>query len=360
MTTSTDLSLPLSGDIIAFGPFQLDRRRHELLRGGVPVSVGSRAIAILLELTRSAGEILSNTELLRRVWPDTFVEAGTVRVHIAQLRRVMRDADPSNDYVQNVTNRGYRFVAPILREGETARSSNTPGRSLVAHRTAPTSIIEPLRASGESTRELASLDVPPELGDHTRAALLDFPAIQLFLDRAETSADAAFDGDDLLLIADVCRLLAGNPLAIEIAAAHVGPLGLNMLATSLYLSIDDRDTESRHRSLRDTFDWSYARLASTEQATFRRLSMFSGSFDLECALAAVVDESLNEIDVFESLMSLARKSLVIADTGGETGSYRLHDLTRAYAREKLLESGEVDVSFRSRSSFLSWQLGEEG
>lgn len=107
----------MGDDIIAFGPFQLNRRRCELLKHGVPVPMGSRAIAILIELTRSAGEIVSHRDLLRRVWHRTVVEDGTVRVHVAQLRKILRQADPGGEYIRNVTGRGYRFVLPVSSRG---------------------------------------------------------------------------------------------------------------------------------------------------------------------------------------------------------------------------------------------------
>jgi predicted ATPase/DNA-binding winged helix-turn-helix (wHTH) protein len=484
MSTGSDESSALMGDdIIAFGPFQLNRRRCELLKHGVPVPMGSRAIAILLELTRSAGEIVSHRDLLRRVWHSTVVEDGTVRVHVAQLRKILRHADPGGEYVQNVTGRGYRFVMPVSSRGRSGaakiaeaasvrklplrqplRRNNVPqrmtsiigreqiiralagkvttqrfvtitgaggsGKTTVAigvadalteaypdgvcfvdlaaisetrpvanalasalgvaplaadplpevlatlsqqslllildsceHmieataklaervlRSAPRVHIlatsrEPVRAAGESVHDLSPLDVPPEQSPHTRARLLECPAIQLFLERAKAYADAEFDDEDLRRIAGICRRLGGNPLAIEITAGHVRLLGVKTLAASLddelYLSIDGRRTaDPRHQSLRAMFDWSYALLSPAEQATFRRLSVFAGCFDLDCAVAVVADESITEIGVFESLMSLARKSLVCADTRGEVVSYRLLDLPRAYAREKLVEAAE--------------------
>lgn len=102
-------------DSLAFGPFQLNRTTHTLSKGGTTIPVRSRAMGVLMALTDAAGDVVSNRELLRRIWPNVVVESGTVRVHVAQLRAVLRQADPDNDYVHNVTGQGYRFAMPVVR-----------------------------------------------------------------------------------------------------------------------------------------------------------------------------------------------------------------------------------------------------
>src|SRR5215475_6256356 len=98
---------------VAFGPFRLLPARQLLLDGDEPVHLGSRACEILVTLVERAGELLSNQELMRRVWPNTFVEDGNLRVHVAALRRALRDGQAGHRYIANIPGRGYRFVAPI-------------------------------------------------------------------------------------------------------------------------------------------------------------------------------------------------------------------------------------------------------
>ena len=62
-----------------------------------------------------AGEIVKKTDLVARVWPNTIVEEGTLRVHIAALRKVLGDGRAGMRYVENVTGHGYRFIAPVTR-----------------------------------------------------------------------------------------------------------------------------------------------------------------------------------------------------------------------------------------------------
>src|SRR4051794_35634189 len=74
---------------IVFGPFRLLPRQQVLLDGDTPVRIGSRAIEILTLLLENAGEVVEKDEIIRRVWPKTFVEDANLRVHIAALRKAL-------------------------------------------------------------------------------------------------------------------------------------------------------------------------------------------------------------------------------------------------------------------------------
>jgi DNA-binding winged helix-turn-helix (wHTH) protein len=84
-----------------------------LLENGKPIRLGSRAMDILIALTERPSELVSKEDLIARVWPDIFVEEGSLRVHVAGLRRVLGDGQAGNRYVANVPGRGYRFVASV-------------------------------------------------------------------------------------------------------------------------------------------------------------------------------------------------------------------------------------------------------
>jgi predicted ATPase/DNA-binding winged helix-turn-helix (wHTH) protein len=109
---------------IAFGPFVLNPTQRVLLRENRPVRLGSRAREILICLVERAGTVVSKNELIKRVWPETIVEEGTLRVHIAALRKILGEDREQARYVENVTGHGYRFVATVSRPG--------PGPSLPA------------------------------------------------------------------------------------------------------------------------------------------------------------------------------------------------------------------------------------
>jgi predicted ATPase/DNA-binding winged helix-turn-helix (wHTH) protein len=478
-------------DIVSFGSLQLNRTKRLLARHGERIALGSRAMEILMVLTEKAGAIVSNRELLRRIWPDVIVEHGTIRVHVAQLRKALRNAEPDSDYVHNVTGRGYRFVAPVMRHPRVAapaiaqapaptvlklplrqplRRNNLPrlmtsmfgneqtsraladlvkrerfvtvtgagggGKTTVAICAAdalaatyahgvcfldlasiqtpqalwsmlasllglsqateePLSQVlttlsrhsmllvldncehvieaatllaegvlehcpqvsvlatsrEPLRARGEIAYKLAPLTLPAAFDQASRKNLMDYPAIQLFVERAGAYADTELDGEALSRVAQVCQRLAGNPLAIEIAAGQVRWLGLRVLSAGLhdamYLSMEGRRTaDSRHRTLRANLDWSHGLLSREEQVVFRRLSVMSGSFDPDRAAAVIADEQLTPLVVLECLASLARKSLLVLDTSHDVVSYRLDELCRAYASEQLHQARELSFMYR--------------
>jgi DNA-binding winged helix-turn-helix (wHTH) protein len=101
----------LDGIALVFGPFRFFPLQRIILRAGAPLRLGSRAREILVVLVERAGAVVNKRELIARVWPDTIVEEGTLRVHIAALRRALGEG---GWYVENVTGRGYRFVAPVM------------------------------------------------------------------------------------------------------------------------------------------------------------------------------------------------------------------------------------------------------
>ncbi len=102
--------------VFAFGPFQLNPEERLLLQDGKPLRLGSRALEILVTLVERAGETILRDELIGRVWPDTVVDEGALRVHIAALRKALGDGHDGNRFIANIPGRGYSFVAPVTQE----------------------------------------------------------------------------------------------------------------------------------------------------------------------------------------------------------------------------------------------------
>ena len=101
-----------------FGSFRLLPDRVQLFDGEKRLRIGSRAIGILTLLVKRPGELVSSREIMKQVWPDALVVEGTVRVHIAALRKALCDAQPGVRHIVNEHGRGYRFVAPVEEEYE--------------------------------------------------------------------------------------------------------------------------------------------------------------------------------------------------------------------------------------------------
>ena len=102
-----------STEQISFGSFRLYPTQQLLLDGEKHVRLGSRARDILITLLERPGQVIKKEELIARVWPDTFVEEGNLKVHVAALRKALGDGHAGNRYITNVPGRGYCFVAPI-------------------------------------------------------------------------------------------------------------------------------------------------------------------------------------------------------------------------------------------------------
>lgn len=201
---------------------------------------------------------------------------------------------------------------------------------------------EALRVPGEFVLRLAPLAVPaaeaPSLSEALRA-----PAVQLLVGRAQAAGAGPFQDAQGPLLTRIARQLDGIPLAIELVAARLGVQSVGDLASRLddhirLFSIGNRTVLPRHRTLAAALDWSIALLSEPELTLFRRLSVFRGRFDVESALGVALDTDPEQ--AFETLISLAGKSLVFFDNQDAIAPYRLLDTTRSYASALLAQSDE--------------------
>ena len=96
-----------------FGPFRLDTSEKMLLREGRPVPLTPKAFEILAALVRRGGHLVDKDELLKAVWPDSFVEDSSLTQNIYVLRKALGDDAEEHRYIETVPRRGYRFVADV-------------------------------------------------------------------------------------------------------------------------------------------------------------------------------------------------------------------------------------------------------
>lgn len=101
----------------AFGPFVFTPERQLLKNDTTALRVGSRALELLTVLVERPGELITKRELMERIWPDTIVEEGNLKVTMAALRRALGDEATAARYIATVIGRGYRFIAPVIRSG---------------------------------------------------------------------------------------------------------------------------------------------------------------------------------------------------------------------------------------------------
>ena len=100
---------------LQFAPFSIVPARRSLMRDGSVVSIGSRATDILLYLIAHPGELKTNQEIIKYVWPDTFVDEANLRVHVSALRKVLGDTKAEPHFIANIPGRGYTFIARVER-----------------------------------------------------------------------------------------------------------------------------------------------------------------------------------------------------------------------------------------------------
>ena len=467
----------MRSDEFLFGAFRLVAAPPQLMENGVPLHVGSRALAILLLLVERAPQTVSHDEILAHVWPDTFIDQINLRVHLNGLRKVLRERSDTR-YIVNVRGQGYRFAAPITRtQGPVADHTmrwNLPhwltrlvgraaevkaitaalsarrfvtivgpggvGKTSVALEVArnlaaaykdgacmvdltnisePAMVSiamsaafqlpqitdlndlqrhlhdrhvllvldnceqiveaaasltenflrysanitvlvtsrEPLRAEGEWVFRLSGLEAPPPTENIDAANARAFPAIELFVERAESGSEAFTLTDaEAPLLAEVCRRLDGIPLAIELAAASVGLFGITGLAAPLgeafaLLSRSRRTAPSRHKTLRATLDWSFNLLSRSEQILLTRLSVFHSHFTREAAVAVAACSTMSTFHVLNGLTELTAKSLAVASLHESTVVFRLLETTRMYAAGKFMEKVEQDEFLRRHTEY---------
>jgi predicted ATPase/DNA-binding winged helix-turn-helix (wHTH) protein len=485
-------------EVVSFGPFSLVASERRVTKNGAPVELGARSFDILIALLSKPNEVIGKKELLAQVWPDVVVEEGSLRFHIASLRKALGDGKGGARYITTLAGRGYCFVAPVARSSDqveghveagvraeamvpaTLPQTNLPNRLLrmvgrdddvlrisgrltatrfvsivgaggvgkttvavaVGHHlaeaftgavlfvdlgmlsnpdlvaTAIASMLglsvpsadatpgliaylrgkrfllildtcehlidavatlaasihgaardvhilatsrEALQVEGEHVYRLDALACPPDDANLSAAALQQFPATQLFVERAVASgARLDLNDADAAVVVGICRKLDGVALAIELAARRVESHGLQQTAALLdqrltLLLVGPRTAPARQKTLQATLDWSYELLSDVERAVLRRLAVFVGHFTLDAALAVVTSATVDQAHVFGAIDSLVAKSMVATRPIGAMMRYRLLDTTRAYALEISAGDAErAELAARHATYYRRW------
>jgi predicted ATPase/DNA-binding SARP family transcriptional activator len=206
---------------------------------------------------------------------------------------------------------------------------------------------ERLQVRGEWLHEVNGLDVPGD-GD---ARPEEFGAVELLVERLhQAGMTTAADPSNSATLRDICQLVDGMPLAIELAAAWARTLPLEEIANQIranldFLATSMRDVEPRHRSMRAVFEQTWQMLTPLEQGGYCRLTVFEEGFRLDAAWA-VAQANTAKLDL------LVGKSLVV-QLGD--GTYRLHPVLRQYGRERLEEDSDTAAALHERHA--RWYLG---
>jgi predicted ATPase/DNA-binding SARP family transcriptional activator/Tfp pilus assembly protein PilF len=183
----------------------------------------------------------------------------------------------------------------------------------------------------------------------------ELPAVKLFVQNARrVQPRFRLGAGDLADVLQICRLMLGMPLGLELAAAWVALLPLAEIAVQIqhsgdFLASELRDLPERQRSMRAVFNWSWRLLRPEEQRIFRQLAVFRGGFTLETA-QRIAQATL------QTLLRLVEHSLVQAGAG----RYEIHELLRQFADEQLDTAGErIETEQRHHQFFLAFVAEHE-
>jgi predicted ATPase/DNA-binding XRE family transcriptional regulator len=206
----------------------------------------------------------------------------------------------------------------------------------------------PLRLRGEQEFAIQPLPVP-ELHPTSRDALIENPAVALFVQRAQASNPAfALTADNADSVAAICVRLGGLPLALELAAPRLKLFTPQVLLARLNKPLSllmggPRDLPPRQRTMRETIAWSFNLLRPAEQLLFRRLAVLVNGGALE-TIAAVcnADDALGE-QVVDAVTELVDQSLLLVVETTDEPRFAMLEPIREYALEQLEAIGEIET-----------------
>ena len=348
-------------DAFAFGTFKLVPRERGLYEGERVVEIGGRAFDVLVELVRHAGVLVTARDLRAKVWSDAVVEDANLRVHIASLRKALRDGRDGRRFIATSVGTGYTFVEPVTRvrsakptqaRGSPQRLSSLPIRTRMIGREQ----LEGSIAEAVSRRRLVTLVGPGGIGKTSLGIAVANRSASthadgaLFVDLASVTTEHIFDAfasalgtravssavelgnsladRDMLVVLDNCEHV------IDAAAEIVGELlgrtsRLHIVATS-------------REALRAEGEWVYrvpsletprpdATLSAEEALGFSSVELFvdraavSGlAYELAVGDVATVTEICRKLDGIPLAIELAASRVDVLGIAGLNAALQMH------------------------------------
>ena len=211
---------------------------------------------------------------------------------------------------------------------------------------------ESLRVSSEVIFDLYPLPTPKPDQSLSVEEVSQFDATRLFIERAKNVLpEFSLSDEDIKPLIQVCHLLDGIPLAIELAVAWLNMLSLKQISekleNSLHLLTNTRRTAlPRQQTMYALIDWSYNLLGESEKKLLNRVSVFASDWNLESAEEICSGSGIEETEILPLLSQLISKSLVVQIQEGSLDSrYRLLKTIQQFGFEKLMETGEDEVIY---------------
>ncbi len=218
---------------------------------------------------------------------------------------------------------------------------------------------EALGIHGEVSFHVPSMKLPDPDSLTESASVWDVESMQLFMDRAmSVKPDFSPNAQDTQAVASICSRLDGIPLAIELAAARVRALPAEEIANRLsdrfrLLTGGIRTAMPRQQTLQALIDWSFDLLNDQEKLLLRRMSVFTGGSSLEAIENICCGSGIDENEILDLVTRLVDKSLVTYENINSSARYDMLETIRQYAREKLVQAGEIEFLRRRQLEYYA-------
>ncbi len=125
-------------EVFEFSGFRLEPAERRLLKAGLPIAVPPKVFDLLVHLVRNRDRLIEKEELLRAIWPDSFVEESNLSVNVSALRKLLGEAPGESRFIETVPKKGYRFIAPL--HSEVPAAPPAPPRSAPPRSVPPRSV----------------------------------------------------------------------------------------------------------------------------------------------------------------------------------------------------------------------------
>jgi predicted ATPase/serine/threonine protein kinase len=250
----------------------------------------------------------------------------------------------------------FEQVAPAAMFVKELLSTSLSLKALVTSRV-------PLHLTDEHQFDVPPLEIPTTHRTSSVNELIRYPAILLFMRRAEAvKPDFAVTDENAHTVAEICMKLDGLPLAIELAATRIKLLSVQTLLERLgnqlkLLTGGARDRPARQKTMRSTISWSYDLLGEDEKILLNRLSVFVGGCPLEAAEQVCKGFRGRQLEVLDGITSLVDSGLLLQKPmeGGES-RLRMLEVILEYAQERLEENGDAE-SMKDRHARFYLAMG---
>jgi predicted ATPase/DNA-binding winged helix-turn-helix (wHTH) protein len=248
--------VPQIGEIISFGPFALSASERLLTRDGIPVELGARTLDTLIALVSRPNEIIGKRDLMAEIWPDVIVEEGSLRFHIAGLRKALGDGENGARYIATLAGRGYCFVAPVAR----STPSSSPDKGASA--TSPNASFLPARLQRMVGRDESVLSISKTLTASRFVTIVGPGGVGKTTIATSIAHDLLADFDGAVLFVDFSLL--NHPAMVPASVASM--LGLSVQSDDPAPSLIDWLGDRRFLLILDSCEHvvdAVARLATT-------------------------------------------------------------------------------------------------